>query len=1078
MTIHDEYLFYQEKYTKKYGKNTLVLMQVGSFHEAYSTETRGQNLSKISELLNVVLTRKDKSINKIDEKNPYMLGFPSVTLNKFLRTLINNNYTIVVIDQVTSPPNPRREITGIYSPGTYIEESFSPDSNNILSVYIEDEIQKDGFVCNCVGITVMDLSTGESTVHEMYGTKDDEMYALDEVVRFLNTYAPKEIIILRKDIGKNNELIKTMKKDEILAYLELESKNYQYTERINKYYHRLSYQNEFFGKVYPDTGMLSTFEYIDMEMLSYARISFIAALDFAYQHNENIIKNIYKPTIFQNKIHLILGNDAIHQLNVFSDQNSTGDCGLSRFNSLFDVINKTSTAMGRRYLRSMLNNPTVSPEKIKESYDFIEEALNNDFYIKLEDSLKGILDLERMHRKLSLEKLHPYEFVGMYESYCEIQSILKLIKKTTHLVKLVPDPKIMKLLDQFGYTIEHTYDFTEMKKHNLNDIQASFYKKDIHKDIDELQDKITDGIEFMENICDVLSNYIEDKGKAKAKATAKEASSKIQIKKNDRDGYYLSLTKLRAASLRKNIAKLENIQITKNFMLYPKDLRFEELAKGNTKIFFDKLTNKSDDIVVLKEKLMLKVKNRYTEDQSRYHKEYGNMFKHIVQFISKIDFIKSGTKVSRLYNYVRPEIVAKNIKGDEMDNGFIRAKNLRHPIVERLREDVEYVPHDIQLGKDDKYKEGDDVLEGMLLFGINSCGKSTSMKAIGLSIILAQAGLFVPAESYRFSPYNSLFARITGNDNIFKGLSSFVLEMTELKAILKRTGPKTLVIGDEVCRGTEHISGNAIVASTIINLAKTGSSFIFATHLHEIAKMERINSLKNVKPFHLTVDYDKENDVLIFDRKLKPGPGDTIYGITVAKYIIQDNDFINLAQEIKNELSGIPKNILNDKQSKYNSNVYMHKCDSCGKPFSDTQIGYFDTHHINFQKDCKDGFVKSKPHVPMNSKANLVVLCRDCHVCTHQDKLEIKGYQETSRGRKLKIKTKQKRNIELIDDLSDDFQKLESKNKKRKYDEPTIEKVLLLKNKMTNRRAKSVLQETYNLRMSPETIKRIWNGTY
>ena len=109
MTIHDEYLFYQEKYEKKYGKNkTIVFMQVGSFHEAYGTDTRGYNLTEISELLNIILTKKDKKIKQVNEKNPYMLGFPSVALSKYLKVLIDNGFTVVIIDQVTPPPNPKR----------------------------------------------------------------------------------------------------------------------------------------------------------------------------------------------------------------------------------------------------------------------------------------------------------------------------------------------------------------------------------------------------------------------------------------------------------------------------------------------------------------------------------------------------------------------------------------------------------------------------------------------------------------------------------------------------------------------------------------------------------------------------------------------------------------------------------------------------------------------------------------------------------------------------------------------------------------------------------------------------------
>ena len=284
---------------------------------------------------------------------------------------------------------------------------------------------------------------------------------------------------------------------------------------------------------------------------------------------------------------------------------------------------------------------------------------------------------------------------------------------------------------------------------------------------------------------------------------------------------------------------------------------------------------------------------------------------------------------------------------------------------------------------------------------------------------MAQSGMFVPAKVFKYSPYTSLFARITGNDNIFKGLSSFMLEMTELKAILRRSGGKTLVIGDEVCRGTESVSGTAIVASALIKLTKTDSSFIFATHLHQIPQIEEIKQLNHVKCYHLTVEHDVKKDILIFDRKLKEGSGEPIYGVTIAKYVIDDEEFIRVATKIRNNLTGISNDIIVNKTSKYNSDVYLDHCGVCGESFKENSKsvgGYIDTHHINHQKDCSNGFVIDKPHVPMNIMANLVPLCIKCHNDVHHNKLIINGYKQTSNGVildfiKRKVKTKVKTKI-------------------------------------------------------------------
>ena len=481
-----------------------------------------------------------------------------------------------------------------------------------------------------------------------------------------------------------------------------------------------------------------------------------------------------------------------------------------------------------------------------------------------------------------------------------------------------------------------------------------------------------------------LSGYIKDVGRA-AKRTD---DVKIHIKRNDRDGYYLCLTRLRGKSLKKNISKLKKIDITEDYSIDPNSLKYKEL-KDTTKIFFPDLSAKSDKLVEYREEIIELVTDKYKKLLAIYYKKYQVVLKRISNFVAFTDFIKSCAKTAVLYGYCKPEI------DDEPEHGYIRATKIRHPISERIIQDVAYIPHDVCIGKG----PDDNTTEGILLHGCNGSGKSLYMKAIGLSIIMAQCGMYVPAESFTYSPYTSLLCRITGNDNLFKGLSSFALEMTELRAILQRCGPKALIIGDEVCRGTEAVSGNAIVASTVIQLAKSGSSFIFATHLHKIARMERIKNLINVKPYYLSVDYDEDTDTLVFDRKLKQGSGPEVYGLTVASHIIHDKDFIKLAQEIKKEQLSEPNAILAKKTSPHNSNVYVDECALCGSKVN--LYGNLHTHHIIHQKDSVKGFVNK--HIKENQEANLIILCRKCHKKVHKENISMK-YVRTSKGRKLRTR--------------------------------------------------------------------------
>jgi DNA mismatch repair protein MutS len=982
MGIIDEYLYYQNKYSKKYNNGkTVVFMQVGSFHEAYATDTEGYNLKELSELLNIVCTKKDKSKKEVSVNNPYLLGVPSISFEKHLKTLINNDYVVPVVEQTTPPPNPTRELVGIYSKGTYVNETTNPDSNNIVCLYLEDEVQKNGTCLICTGMSSIDLTTGESIVHESLSTIDDEKLACDEVVRFINNQSPKEILVYRKtkkDMG--------IEKSKLLSYLELDEKNYFYYDRLDKKWDKLNYQNELLKKVYTNTGIYeSAIEYLDLEKKPYAVKSFVLLIDYAYQHSEQIIEKLYKPEIFKESDCLVLGNNAIFQLNVIS--NNSLEFNNSKFKSLFDVINRTSTSMGRRYLKKCLITPLIDKKELEMRYNIIDTLRKDNMYKEIDRYLSEVIDIERMHRKMMIRRLHPHEFYSLMTSLNAVENLIKFMKKDNLLKKILPENKIIKKLSEFIKLYEKSYEQDVLQKHNLGSIEENIFKRGLYKEIDKIQDEITLSDDFMENICEILSAYVKDKGKAK-----KDDDGKIKMKLNSNriDGHYISITKLRADSLRKNIPK--SVKINDTFSLDTTKLVFKELAKGNTKISFPELNKKSDKLVELKYEIMNLTESEYVKQLGIYQEKYGYALRRIISLVSTVDYLKSSAEVSVLYNYCRPTI-------ENGDKSFIDAKDLRHPIIERINTSSEYIPHSLSLGKNG--------LDGMLIFGINSAGKSVLMKAVGLSVILAQAGMFVPATNFTFSPYKSLFARITGNDNIFKGLSSFALEMTELKAILKRTGESTLVIGDEVCRGTEYISGNSIVAATIIKLSESKSSFMFATHLHDIPEMEEIKELKNVKPFHLTVEYDKKTDSLVFDRILKPGPGNSVYGITIAKYIIDNDDFIKVAEKIKNKITGKPEEFMSSKKSKYNADLFMDSCSVCKKKFDNTDmVSFLDTHHINFQKDCENGFVKKKPHIKMNSKLNLAPLCKACHIGVHNDKIIIEGYKKTSKGIILKYHEK------------------------------------------------------------------------
>jgi DNA mismatch repair protein MutS len=343
------------------------------------------------------------------------------------------------------------------------------------------------------------------------------------------------------------------------------------------------------------------------------------------------------------------------------------------------------------------------------------------------------------------------------------------------------------------------------------------------------------------------------------------------------------------------------------------------------------------------------------------------------------------------------------------EGNFYEAIGLRHPIIEANDERGIYVPNDLFLGDNNdtahnhitlNASNGEDVY-GVLLYGINSSGKSSLMKSIGLSVVLAQAGFFVPAVELRFGLYNKLFTRIVSKDNLYKGLSTFAIEMLELKNIFNRADERSLVLGDEISQGTETESALAIVSSAILKLISLKSTFIFATHLHQLGKIPQLQNLEHLIFLHLGIKYDESSDTLIYNRVLQLGQGDSLYGLEFAKSLHMDKTFLQTAQSIRENLNHSEsdiKKLHKQKNSKYNKALYLSKCALC-----DANVE--DVHHIAEQKEANnDGHID---HFHKNHKYNLIPLCKKHHNLVHEGKIIISGFVMTSEGLKLHYEVKE-----------------------------------------------------------------------
>jgi DNA mismatch repair protein MutS len=340
----------------------------------------------------------------------------------------------------------------------------------------------------------------------------------------------------------------------------------------------------------------------------------------------------------------------------------------------------------------------------------------------------------------------------------------------------------------------------------------------------------------------------------------------------------------------------------------------------------------------------------------------------VVETAKQLDVVCAVARIARERGYTRPECPLG------VNTSWVRIQGLRHPIIEVVNDTAPYVTNDVALGCDE--------VRGMLLYGVNAVGKSSVMKAAGLAVLMAQAGMFVPAAHLELCPFTQLLTRIGMHDDLYSGHSTFMVEMLELRSILMRADARSLVIGDELCAGTESVSALAIVGSGIVQLARRGAAFMFATHLHELTKLRCIKEVVGLRVCHLHVDRDPDTGCLVLHRRIMPGQGMRTYGIEVCETLDMGTEFMECSHAIRREVMDVPPHLVRRQPTKYNRNVYVDQCVRCGGRAEEV-------HHIvpQAQADDATGLTTYGSFAPFhkNQRFNLAPLCSKCHDAVHAE---------------------------------------------------------------------------------------------
>jgi len=900
---------------------------------------------------------------------------------------------------------------------------------NLMTIYISKHSIMNNEIL-IMGIAIMNMTNGETHIYEIEDKQEDTMLCYHEINKLIKIFGIYELIIFNSinEVKRINE--KGIKYNEVITEetirknLTLNSiKRIQYintdksidesmdkstnktTDNFASLILKTSYKTAVLEKVYMEELKLNPYikkqgiiiDWLGLTPYQYGTTSFIILLDYI-KTEVAFYKNITKPKILHNidSPFLQLHNEVIDQLDIIHE----GDVNKSHIlyklrrtqkaqvNSLFSIINKTSNILGKRLLKERLLMPIVSNEELNMRYDNISKFISIKKTKEMKKILSGISDISTSHRKILMGRLPAKEFKTLRKSYSEIEKLIATF--STDCFRMIDGKKtnIKNSLVEFGEYLKYIDSKIKINENVLEDEDnedentTTSFDISIVKGNDNVLDEL---LEESERIYGLIQ-YIIEKINEQLMINKQATGIKFKITKLKQLEYFrlkqgadeykieLIITKTKYKTLM-DILKKKPIEIPlddDNKWVVVIDENSIETRMNKSYIIIAINNNPEDDNLNMEKltdsynkiltEININIKRVYKIIIEEWSAKYKSLMEKINIYVSEYDFYNSAAEVAIDYKYNRPELM----KGDKSG---ITVEEMRHPIVERISNEI-YVPHNLSIGEIVSKKTIiNDSTSGVLIYGINCGGKTILMKSLGLNIIMAQAGLFVPCKTMKLIPYKSIFSRIDKTDNLYNAQSLFHADILDLNYILERIDKNSLVLADEALNSTEWKSAVGLVSSIITKLITKNATFIFTTHFHELLKVSKIMKFienKQLGVYHIKFDYDN-NTKTTDRRKLLKGNGGQLYGIEMADLLGVNKELICDAFKARRELNELPEHFVNTKSSVYNNNVYMDVCVNCGKKAEDCD-------HIIPQKDFND-----EKHFDKNILNNLQVLCKECH---------------------------------------------------------------------------------------------------
>ena len=792
---------------KKNYPDTILMFRLGDFYEMFFDDAK-----LVSAELELVLTGRDCG----QEERAPMCGVPFHSADSYIARLVAKGYKVAICEQLEDPATAKglvkRDVTRVLTPGTVIESTMLDESKNNFLACIYDSKTK-------IGLCFADISTGSVHVTS-FESKNAQRRIINELGRFM----PSEIIIC-SDVLKLTQVTDFIK------------------TRLNSSCDLLD--DDCFDLSKASATLMRHFGVKSLSELSLdnepAAVSALGAvMDYLKSVQKTELENIKSIDFYGESSFMRLDVSAMRNLEITETMRNREKRG-----SLLWVLDKTKTSMGKRMLRSWLEQPLIGIAGITKRHNAVSELYENPVLRDdLISSLTGCQDMERLITRIAYATANARELKALSATLGRMPTIKQYLADCRS-----------ALLNELCSGITPLEETVAMIENAIEDEppfsvrEGGMIKDGFNEELDSLRDIVNNG-----------KGYIAD---IQLREQEKTGIKKLKIGYNRVFGYYIEVSNSYKELVPEDYIRKQTLANCERYIT-------QELKELESKVL-----GAQERIVRLEYEIFDTVRKKTAEHLYEIQKTASS--------VAAIDVLASFARVAAENNYCCPVMNAGTM---------IDVNDGRHPVVEKML-DSPFVPNDTRLDCADN--------RCAIITGPNMAGKSTYMRQVALISLMAQAGSFVPATSAELCVVDGIYTRIGASDDLSSGSSTFMVEMNEVADILKNATSKSLIIFDEIGRGTSTFDGMSIARAVLEFAAdkrRLGAKTLFATHYHELTELEE--SVDGVRNYNIAVK--KRGDDITFLRRIVPGCADGSYGIEVAKLAGVPNSVVERAKVVLNEL--------------------------------------------------------------------------------------------------------------------------------------------------------------------------------